>query len=435
MLQTRDRQGFSAMTFTVRISPMYDSLYQPTFGHWHERLKHHSNVFQTAYSTSALQIAGIQPPYWKETPKKRCLLWSHDSHDVIQLRSRAQEFFKVPLIQPDKKTKPMRCLACHSCFQASPKTTIHSMHATSKFKKYENDSPSNWGNFWTCQSFLWLTGGIFFLPQTTTISDDPVRVEGRQLCGTIQSLKPRLFFVERDPPRKVIENLHEKAPISMFLNNPLQGTFFHLTNFFLASFSAWRPYKSDNKLQRPLKLHQHISGMEPNLFQLLQKPRPSTRPHHVPLAGQIHDVQPPQGWQSKFLRPIAEWTNPLNIFTSWDAMIVVSDPAPTDLVKIRNYIRFFNCSKWCRISSIHHPSRPQKMNQKYSKLVRTRWSQNPKTKTEGTRIISHHSETGEKLILKVVSWGISTSIICDFKISIKWPNMAQLELPQPFPAW
>lgn len=122
-------------------------------------------------------------------------------------------------------------------------------------------------------------------------------------------------------------------------------------------------------------------------------------------------------------------------FTSWDAMIVVSDPAPTDLVKIRNYIRFFNCSKWCRISSIHHPSRPQKMNQKYSKLVRTRWSQNPKAKTEGTRIISHHSETGEKLILKVVSWGTSTSIVCDFKISIKWPNMAQLELPQPFPAW
>lgn len=180
------------------------------------------------------------------------------------------------------------------------------------------------GNFWTCQSFLWWPGHFFLPQQSLTIR----RVEGSQLCGTIQSLKrnhPMNHILESATgsdcaPGVLVERDRGKSQktsrkgTNLDVSQQSPGTFFHLTNFFLASFSAWRPYKSDNKLQRPLKLHQHISGMEPNLFQPLQKPRPSTRPHHGPLAGQIHDVQPPQGWQSKFFRPIAEWTNPLNIY-------------------------------------------------------------------------------------------------------------------------
>ncbi len=126
----------------------------------------------------------------------------------------------------------------------------------------------------------------------------------------------------------------------IFLSNPRH--LFPSHQSFWASFRASPPYKSDNKLQKPLKLHQRRSGREPDLFQPLQKLRPSTRPHPVPLAGQIHDVQPPQGWHPKFLRHIAEWINPLNIAQPVkDAMIVVSDPAPTDLVNIRNLIHFF----------------------------------------------------------------------------------------------
>lgn len=323
MLQTRDRQGFSAMTFTVRISAMYDSLYQPTFCHWHERLKHHSNVFQTAYSTSALQIAGIQPPYWKKTPKKRCLLWSHDSHDVSQLRSYAQEFFKVPLIQPDKKTKPMRgpFLFSSLSLQEPP---IHSRHATSKFKTYENYSASNWATFELVSPFS-DDRGIFFFHNNLWRS---VVLKVANFVAPYSRWNAIILWMTSSnpppdptaPPGVLVERDRGKSQktsrkgTNLDVSQQSPGTFFHLTNFFLASFSAWRPYKSDNKLQRPLKLHQHISGMEPNLFQPLQKPRPSTRPHHGPLAGQIHDVQPPQGWQSKFFRPIAEWTNPLNIY-------------------------------------------------------------------------------------------------------------------------
>lgn len=330
MLQTRDRQGFSAMTFTVRISPMslvwfpVPTYLLPLAWTSQTSFEYISNIFKQHIPLVRSKLQEYKHHIEQKT-EKRCLLWSHNSHDVIQLRSYAQEFFKVPLIQPDKKTQPMRGPACHSCFQASPKTTIHSMHATSKFKKYENYSASNWATFELVSPFS-DDRGIFFFHNNLWRS--VVLKVASQLCGTIQSLKrnhPMNHILESATgsdcaPGVLVERDRGKSQktsrkgTNLDVSQQSPGTFFHLTNFFLASFSAWRPYKSDNKLQRPLKLHQHISGMEPNLFQPLQKPRPSTRPHHGPLAGQIHDVQPPQGWQSKFLRPIAEWTNPLNIY-------------------------------------------------------------------------------------------------------------------------
>lgn len=341
MLQTRDRQGFSAMTFTVRISPMslvwfpVPTYLLPLAWTSQTSFEYISNIFKQHIPLVRSKLQEYKHHIEQKT-EKRCLLWSHNSHDVIQLRSYAQEFFKVPLIQPDKKTQPMRGPACHSCFQASPKTTIHSMHATSKFKKYENYSASNWATFELVSPFS-DDRGIFFFHNNLWRS---VVLKVANFVAPYSRWNAIILWItSSNPPpdptappvfslRGIEESLRkppEKARISMFLNNPPAP-------FSISPISSWHLLALDGHINLITNCKDHWSCT--SIYQVWSpicssRCKSQDHPH-----GHITDHLLAKFTTFSLLRDGSQ--NSLDLlpngqihstFTSWDAMIVVSDPA------------------------------------------------------------------------------------------------------------